>query len=68
MERNHDPSPALCVDPMTALGPQPNETAPNNIASASAAVRRGTLGVNFDRGGKNLPAERRRALVVGQGL
>ncbi len=28
MERNHDPSPTLCVDPMTTLGPQPNETRP----------------------------------------
>lgn len=28
MERNHDPSPTLFVDSMTALGPQPNETRP----------------------------------------
>lgn len=26
MERNHDPATALRVDPMTTLGPQPNET------------------------------------------
>ena len=25
MERNHHPASTLCVDPMTALGPQPNE-------------------------------------------
>ncbi len=41
---------------------------PRPFASASAAVRRGTLGMNFDGGGENLPAERRRALVIGQGL
>ena len=25
MQRNHHPASALCLDPMTALGPQPNE-------------------------------------------
>jgi len=25
VERNHDPPATFCVDPMTALGPQPNE-------------------------------------------
>src|ERR1035441_3251422 len=39
-----------------------------SIASASAAVKRGSLGMNFDRGGKNFSAQRRGALFVGQGL
>lgn len=39
-----------------------------SIPSASAAVRRGALGMDFDRGGKNLLAQRRRALFIGQSL
>jgi len=38
----------------------------SNIASASAAVRRGSLGMNFDGGGENLLAERGRALFIGE--
>lgn len=62
MERNHDPSTALFVDPMTA------KPAFSSIASASAAVRRGILGMNFDGGVKNLLAERRRPLIISQSL
>jgi len=40
----------------------------NSIASASAAARRGGLGMNFYGSGKNLLAQRHRALVIGQGL
>ena len=39
-----------------------------SIASASAAVRRGSLGMNFDRGGQNLLAQRGRALFISQSL
>jgi hypothetical protein len=47
-----------------------NQTKPafNSIASASAAVRRGSLGMNFDRGGQNLLAQCGRALFISQGL
>lgn len=38
------------------------------IPSASAAVSRGALDMNFYRGGQNLAAERSRALLIGQGL
>jgi hypothetical protein len=68
MERDHDPSATLRVDSMTTLRSQPNKPAFNNVASASAAVSRGTLGMHFDCGSKNLPAEQRRALVLGQSL
>jgi len=37
-------------------------------ASHSAAVKRGTLGMNFDEGSKDLLAQRCRALFVGQGF
>lgn len=66
MERNHHPAFALRVDPMTALGPQPNEASFQQ--HPSAAVKRGSLAMNFDRGGQNLLAQRRRALFIGQGL
>jgi hypothetical protein len=68
MERNYHPASALHVNPMTAFGSQPNETAFNSIASESAAVKRGPLGMNFDCGGQNLPAQRSRALLVSQGF
>ncbi len=47
-----------------------NQTKPafNSIASASSAVRRGSLGMNFDRGSQNFLAQRRRALFITQGL
>jgi len=40
----------------------------SSIASASAAVRRGALGMDFDGGSENLAAQGRRALLIGQGL
>jgi len=39
-----------------------------SIASASAAVRRGSLGMNFDRVVRNLLAQRGRALFISQSL
>src|ERR1035438_8880444 len=38
------------------------------MASTSAAVRRGVLGMNFDNGGEDFPAQRSGALFIGQGL
>ena len=68
MERNHDPAAALRVNPMTTLRPQPNECRFQQQRFGTAAVRRGSLGMNFDRGRQNLAAPRCRALFIGQSL
>lgn len=65
MKRNHDPSIALGVDPMATLDRSHANPSFNSVASASAAVSRGTLGMNFDGGGKNLLAQRRRPFIGG---
>ena len=65
MEWYHDPSGALRVDPMTALRPQPTNPDFSSSASASAAVKRGSLGMNFDCGGQDLVAQRLGSLLVG---
>jgi hypothetical protein len=51
VERNHDPASTLRVNPVTALRPQPKEPDFNSRAPASAAVKRGSLGMNFDSSG-----------------
>jgi hypothetical protein len=53
---------------MTALGPQPKEAGFQQHRLGIAAVRRGSLGMNFDCGGQNLLAQCRRALFISQGL
>jgi hypothetical protein len=68
MEWDHYPASTLCLDPMTALGPQPNEAGFQQLCFGIRRSQRGSLGMNFDRGGQNLPAQRRRALFVRQGL
>ena len=47
VERNYHSASAFCVDPMTTLRPQPSEAAFKSMDSASAAAKRGALGMNF---------------------
>jgi hypothetical protein len=68
IEGNDHPAPALLIDPMTAFGPQPTKPVFHSMASSSAAIRRGSFGMNFDCGGQNLLAQRRRALFISPGL
>ena len=70
MERNYHPASALFVDPMTALGPQPNEAGfqQYRFGIRRSQARQLRLGMNFDRGGQNLLAQCGRALFISQGL
>jgi len=66
MERHHYTAAALRVR-LPLDRNQTNADFSSNV-SASAAVRRGSLGMNFDRCGQDLLTQRRRALLLGQSL
>jgi hypothetical protein len=66
VEREDYPAATLCVDPMTTLRSQPNEgSLQKQRFGIGRTVRRGSLGMNFDRSSQNLLTERSRTLFSG---
>jgi hypothetical protein len=66
VERNDDPSAGLLIDAMTTFERNQTKPAFKSIVSASGPVRRGSLGMNFESGGKYFLAQCLGSFFIGQ--